>query len=222
MRTAAGGAAQRPESGDGGAAQVLKQPTLAVTNQSTSAEPNALVVLGVLRCASEQGAKSARGAKKSTGGACGGGACGACGGDNGNVRQLHSRARGGGACGAVGTARAVWHAPLLGVEAAPTAVKPATPIRMVDRISARMSRSATAASSSARAPRAARSGSATTAGRSVSGAARGSGSGTGRAPDASIARRAWRAACTFGATAWQLRTGVAGQRWSRHETRAKP
>ena len=219
MRTAAGGAAQRPESGDGGAARVLKQPTLAVTNQSTSAEPNALVVLGVLRCASEQGAKSARGAND---GACGGGACGACGGDNGNVRQLHSRARGGGACGAMGTARAVWHAPLLGVEAAPTAVKPATPIRMVDRISARMSRSATAASSSARAPRAARSGSATTAGRGVSGAARGSGSGTGRAPDASIARRAWRAACTFGATAWQLRTGLAGQRWSRRETRAKP
>ena len=61
-----------------------------------------------------------------------------------------------------GTARAVWHAPLLGVEAAPTAVKPATPIRIVDRNSARMSMSA-AASSSARAPRAARSGSATTA-----------------------------------------------------------
>ena len=61
-------------------------------------------------------------------------------------------------------ARASWHAPLLGVEAAPTAVKPATPMRMVDRISARMSMSA-AASSSARALRAARSGSATTAGR---------------------------------------------------------
>jgi hypothetical protein len=119
--------------------------------------------------------------------------------------------------GRMGVARG--HAPLLGVEAAPTAVKPATPISIVDRISARMSMSF--ASSSADARRAASSGSATTAARvrgtrerdvagglwakaqapALAGEAR---RRSRDAPPASIARRAWRAAATLGAAS-QLR-----------------